>query len=352
MRELKVYISVDFEGAACVVGEPDKTLSESRLYEETQRIVTGEANAAIEGCLAAGATEVLVNDAHDGGVCMLHEQIHPEAKILLGTPRPRRFLGLDSSFAGVMLVAYHPMAGVEKGVLSHSYSGAAIQHMWLNGRKTGEMGFDGECAGTCDVPVILVSSCAEGCREAREFFGNVETVITKWGLSRNAAISLSPAKAREQIRAAAQRACERIAEFQPYKVDPPYEMKTRSTSTSHTSTGSAAASVSTHGPTSSGRTTCSICCELPGEKGEAARVRCAHFVDFFVEELGAGVYTLRADCFIVLWGAGGAHDGSAFAGRVCRGTGDTGRFSTGPLRRNRATTLRTPAKTRSACCRC
>ena len=226
IKELKIYISVDFEGAACVVSEPGKTLSDSRLYEETQRIVTAEANAAIEGSLAAGATEVLVNDAHDGGVCMLHEQIHPEAKILLGTPRPRRFLGLDSSFAGVMFVAYHPMAGVEKGVLSHSYSGAASQHMWLNGRKIGEMGCDGACAGTFDVPVILVSSCAEGCREAEEFLGDVETVITKWGLSRNAAISLSPAKAREQIRAAAERACERIAEFRPYKVDPPYEMKT------------------------------------------------------------------------------------------------------------------------------
>ena len=225
MSELKVYISVDFEGAACVVSAPGKTLGESGLYEETQRIVTGEANAAIEGCLEAGATEVLVNDAHDGGICMLHEQIHPEAKILLGTPRPRRFLGLDESFAGVMLVAYHPMAGVTKGVLSHSYSSATIQHMWLNGRRIGEMGFDGACSGELGVPVVLVSSCAEGCREAEEFFGDVETVVTKWGLSRNACISLSPAKAREQIRAAAKRACERIADFQPFRVEPPLEKK-------------------------------------------------------------------------------------------------------------------------------
>jgi len=230
---MKIYIAVDFEGAACVVGQPGKFLSEIPQYAEIQRIVTGEANAAVEGCLEAGASEVIVNDAHDGGVCMLHDEIHPEAKILLGVPRPRRFLGLDASFAGVMLVAYHPMAGVTNGVLSHSYSSAAVQHMWLNGREIGEIGLDGARAGELGVPVILVSSCAEGCREAKEFFGDVETVVTKWGISRNAAISLSPAKAREQIRAAARRACERVGDFQPLRIDPPYEMKTEYKLESH-----------------------------------------------------------------------------------------------------------------------
>jgi len=225
MGELKIYISVDFEGAACVVGQAGKFLSETPLYQETQRIVTAEANAAVEGCLDAGATEVIVDDAHDGGICMLHEEIHPEAKILLGAPRPRRFLGLDESFAGMMLVAYHPMAGVMNGVLSHSYSSAGVQRMWLNGREIGEMGFDAACAGTFGVPVILVSSCVEGCREARDFLGDIETVTTKWGLSRNAAISLSPAKAREHIKAGARRACERLGEFEPFTLDSPYEKK-------------------------------------------------------------------------------------------------------------------------------
>ncbi|MFO7900576.1 MAG: M55 family metallopeptidase [Planctomycetota bacterium] len=225
-EELKVYISVDFEGAACVVGEAGKTLGASGQYEEARRIVTGEANAAVEGCLDAGATDILVNDAHDGGSCMIHDQMHPRARVLLGTPRPRRFLGLDDSFAGVMLLAYHPMAGVTNGVLSHSYSSVGIQHMWLNGRRIGEIGFDAACAGRLGVPAVLVSSCAEGCREAAEFLGDVETVITKWGISRNAAISLSVAEARDRIRAGARRACERVGEFEPFTVDPPLELKT------------------------------------------------------------------------------------------------------------------------------
>ena len=228
MNKLKIYISVDFEGAACVVGVPGKKLSELGRYEyeEVRRIVTGEANAAVEGCLEGWATDILVNDAHNGGTCMIHDELHPRAKVLLGSPRPRRFLGLDGSYDGVMLIAYHPMAGVTNGVLSHSYSSAGIQHMWLNGRRIGEIGFDAACSGELGVPVVLVTSCREGCREAKDFLGDVETVVTKWGVSRNAAISLSVAEARDQIRAAASRACGRIGEFEPFKVEPPLELKT------------------------------------------------------------------------------------------------------------------------------
>jgi D-amino peptidase len=226
MADLKLYLMVDFEGAACVVGEPNKYLSELPQYPEIRRRVTAEANAAIEGCFEAGATEVLVNDAHSRGHNFLYDELHPDARVLLGTPRPRRFMGLDETFAGVMLIAYHPMAGTTNGVLSHSYSSKSIQHMWLNGREIGEMGFDGALAGALGVPVVLVTSCAEGCREAKEFFGEIETVTTKWGIGRNAAISLTPAKAREAIRAGAARAAGRAAECKPFRVVPPFELRT------------------------------------------------------------------------------------------------------------------------------
>lgn len=227
MSEKKIYISVDFEGCACVVGLAGKTLSQMPewQYKEVQRIVTGEANAAVEGCLQGGAAEVILDDAHNGGHQMLHDQLHPEAKVLLGSPRPRRFWALDESFAGMMLVGYHTMAGVIGGVLSHSYSSIGIQRMWLNGRVIGEIGFDGALAGTLGVPTVLVTSDAEGCREAKDFFGDVETVATKLGMSRNAAVSLSVVKARELITAGAKRACERIDEFKPHVVEPPYELK-------------------------------------------------------------------------------------------------------------------------------
>ncbi|MGI6208260.1 MAG: M55 family metallopeptidase, partial [Anaerolineae bacterium] len=103
---MKIYISSDFEGATAVVGTAGKTLTESPQLDFARRMVTAEINAAVEGALAGGATEVIVNDCHGGGLNLIYDELHPEARIILGSPRPRRFLGLEGS-AALFLIAYH-----------------------------------------------------------------------------------------------------------------------------------------------------------------------------------------------------------------------------------------------------
>ena len=60
---MKVYISVDLEGVAgisdwaqCIPGGDD--------YPLGRDLALGEVNAAIDGSLEAGATQILVNDSH------------------------------------------------------------------------------------------------------------------------------------------------------------------------------------------------------------------------------------------------------------------------------------------------
>ncbi len=60
---MRVFISVDMEGVAGIV-HSDQTLPHTPEYAQSCRLMTGEANAAVEGALAAGATEVVVSDAH------------------------------------------------------------------------------------------------------------------------------------------------------------------------------------------------------------------------------------------------------------------------------------------------
>ena len=224
---MKIYIATDLEGVCCVVGEPQKTLTESKQYEFAREQLTKEVNAATEGALAGGAAEVLVTDGHGGGINLVYDKLHPEVRVLLGTPRTRRFLGLDDSFTGVFLVGYHPMSGTEAGILAHSYSSVSVQNMWLNGEPVGEIGFDSAVAGVLGVPVVFVSSCRKGVEEARAILGDVETVAVKDGLGRNAAVSLSPQKALTLIREKAERAVRRIGDFKPLdRFKPPFELKT------------------------------------------------------------------------------------------------------------------------------
>src|SRR5689334_25087756 len=64
---MRVYISVDMEGIAGVVHEDQTNPIDpgcAAEYARFRRLMTGEANAAVEGALAAGATQVVVNDSH------------------------------------------------------------------------------------------------------------------------------------------------------------------------------------------------------------------------------------------------------------------------------------------------
>ena len=57
----KVYISTDMEGCSGV------TCSGQVAAQEGKQLMTGDMNACIEGCFAAGATEVVIRDHHGGG---------------------------------------------------------------------------------------------------------------------------------------------------------------------------------------------------------------------------------------------------------------------------------------------
>ncbi len=78
---LKVFISVDMEGVAGVIHWEDVSRS-GKDYSLFRRLMTDEANAAIEGALEAGATEILVRDSHGSARNILPDRLHPEAILL------------------------------------------------------------------------------------------------------------------------------------------------------------------------------------------------------------------------------------------------------------------------------
>lgn len=60
---MKVLISVDIEGITGVVAI-NHTTPGNQEYERFRKLMTADTNAAIEGALAGGADEVVVNDGH------------------------------------------------------------------------------------------------------------------------------------------------------------------------------------------------------------------------------------------------------------------------------------------------
>jgi len=232
---MRVYISVDMEGVAGIVHEHQTDPIDPRCataYGRSCRLMTGEANAAIEGALAAGATAVCVNDSHWLMRNLIAEELHEKAELISGGPKALSMVeGIDAGFDAAMLIGYHGRAGTRAAVIDHTYTDR-VHEVRVNGRPMGELGLNAGIAGAFGVPVVLVSGDAAVGAEARDLLGDaVETVVVKEGLSRYAARSVSPAEARRRIADGASRALGRAHE--PFTFETPVTIEVEFALTVH-----------------------------------------------------------------------------------------------------------------------
>src|SRR5947207_15466624 len=90
------------EGIAGVVHESQTDPASPAFapeYARFRRLMTAEANAAVEGALAAGATRVVVNDSHWFMRNLLAEELHQAAELVSGDPKPRSMVqAIDAGF--------------------------------------------------------------------------------------------------------------------------------------------------------------------------------------------------------------------------------------------------------------
>ena len=217
---LKIFISVDMEGVTGVVNGDDARRS-GKDYNYFRQTMTREANAAIEGALAAGATEIIVRDSHGSALNLLPELLHRSSKLIRDwSGGPISMMeGIDESYDAAVFVGYHARAGTPNGVLDHTSSGS-VTDVSVNGHSLPETGYNALIAGYYNVPVAFVAGDKAVCDQAKELLGAVETVAVKEGIGA-AALNLHPEVAREQIRAGVERALRNLSKYKPYKLPAP-----------------------------------------------------------------------------------------------------------------------------------
>lgn len=213
-QAFKVYISTDMEGCSGIAN------SKQVAAEEGKQLMAGDMNACIEGCLAAGATEVVVRDHHGGGRNVNPQSIDRRAKLIQGATPGKRFKDIEGS-AAMILLGYHAKALTPGGTLAHSFSSASIQGMWLNGREVGEIGVDAAIAAEYKVPVVMVSGDDKTCAEARSWLAGVVTCQTKKGTGPQSADLLTVEESRRLITLKTKEALAKRKEIRPLKIDYP-----------------------------------------------------------------------------------------------------------------------------------
>ncbi|QHA02658.1 peptidase M55 [Streptomyces broussonetiae] len=198
---MRIYISVDMEGITGLV-DADDVQPGGRDYERGRRMMAQDVNAAVRGAVAAGATGILVNDAHGPMRNLLPEDLDPAARLVRGKPKTMGMLeGLSPEHDAMVCVGYHSRAGAP-GVLSHSFMGHEIEDIWLDGRPVGEIGLAQATAAALGVPLVALTGDDLACAETEEWDPAVATVAVKHARSRFAA-ELRPA---EEARTAIEKA--------------------------------------------------------------------------------------------------------------------------------------------------
>jgi D-amino peptidase len=221
----KVFMITDMEGVDGIFSSELQCIPfQSPRFEESKKLLTGEVNAAVDGLLEGGATDVVVWDGHDSSRTLSALDINPKARLLMSLPISPT-LELDSSYSAVIFIGQHAMAGAEKAVLSHSYSSEGIQNIWVNSKPVGEIGARVMLAGAFGIPVIMLSGDTAACKEIHQLVPQAECAEVKTGVSRTAGFTLSHPASCALIREKTRRAMERLREFKPYTVAGPVEVK-------------------------------------------------------------------------------------------------------------------------------
>ena len=220
----KILIVTDLEGVGGVNNAEEQLLPGQRRYEESRRLLTGEVNAAVEGALIAGASQVVIWDGHDGSRTLSIDQINPRAQLIQGRPTPADYYLKSKLYDGIFFVGQHAMAGAKGGVLAHSQS-FSVQRITINGRPVGEIGQVAAIGGYFEIPVIMLAGDRAACDELLSLQPKAETVAVKQLAGTASTLSLSHTDACSRISQAARSAVMRIREFKPWKMEGSVELK-------------------------------------------------------------------------------------------------------------------------------
>ena len=209
---MKVFLSADIEGTCGAVDWKETERSTPGDYNPLARQMTLEVAAACEGALAAGASEILVRDAHGTARNLDHGLLPRQASLLRGwAGEPLSMMsGLDrGEFGAVFFTGYHAWASSSGNPLSHTINGGN-EYITINGVRASEFLINAYTAGYYGVPVAFLSGDRTLCDFAASLIPDIVTLAVNEGRG-GSVIAMHPAEAVDRIRCGAEEAVRRAS---------------------------------------------------------------------------------------------------------------------------------------------
>ena len=167
---MKIFISSDIEGVTTSTAFDECTAGHG-YYPLQARQMTDEVLAAIAGAKAAGATHIVIKDAHDTGRNIDPTRLPSGVTLLRGwSGHPYSMVdGVDNSFDAAMFVGYHSSGGRMGNTMSHTNSSRNILWVKINGVIASEFLIYSYACALEGVPTVFLSGDKTLCED----FGNL-----------------------------------------------------------------------------------------------------------------------------------------------------------------------------------
>ncbi|MFA7126029.1 MAG: M55 family metallopeptidase [Bacilli bacterium] len=188
---MKVFISADIEGVNHITHWNETEYGHAR-YEEFRIQMTEEVNRACIGAHKAGATEIIVKDAHDSAMNLIFSDLPDYVVLHRGWEGNicSMMAGLDSSFDAACFIGYHSPSRSDGNPLSHTMN-TQIFHVKINGVIASEFDINSLYASYLNVPIAFLSGDLNLTKLVKGTNSHIDTVATKEGVH-GAVISRHP----------------------------------------------------------------------------------------------------------------------------------------------------------------
>ena len=226
---MKLYISVDMEGLAGITNWKDETEDRERFRNAMNEQVEWVLEGISKSKHNKEITHIYIADSHGGGQNLSYDRLNDKDErvwLVSGSPRPQYMMpAMDDSFDMVFLVGYHAGAGEAASSMDHTYSGASVQNVYINGQLMNEGTINSAYAGIVHkVPVGLIigDSGLERQMKGEGMMPWPEFVCT---LSRFSAVYKPKKLLKEETIAAVKKALDENERPQLYTLQAPYHCR-------------------------------------------------------------------------------------------------------------------------------
>ena len=229
---MKLYISVDMEGLAGITNWKDEAEDRERFRNAMNEQVEWVLEGISKSKHNKEITHIYIADSHGGGQNLSYDRLNDKDErvwLVSGSPRPQYMMpAMDDSFDMVFLVGYHAGAGEAASSMDHTYSGASVQNIYINGQLMNEGTINSAYAGIVHkVPVGLIigDSGLERQMKGEGMMPWPEFVCTKQSLSRFSAVYKPKKLLKEETIAAVKKALDENERPQLYTLQAPYHCR-------------------------------------------------------------------------------------------------------------------------------